>query len=121
MHEARRETVRKGFEQRSKRGLGRYKEGETGRKGPSQRSVGLRCRGVRGFSDRFRWGVLRSPPFTCSRKSASRILHRSPLRGARSPRIGAAGPGRAVDRGTAPQNGLERAVLQPPSGGYSAG
>ena len=43
----------KGYEQHSERGLGRYKDGEMGRKVPSRRSVGLRYRRVRGFSDSF--------------------------------------------------------------------
>jgi hypothetical protein len=41
----------KGFEQRSERGFGQYKEGEMGGEVPSRRSVGLRHRRIRGFSD----------------------------------------------------------------------
>jgi hypothetical protein len=47
------ETVRKGFEQRSERRFGQSKEGEIGGEVPSRRSVGLRYRGIRGFSDGF--------------------------------------------------------------------
>src|SRR5215216_4497488 len=47
------ETVRKGYERCFERGSGRYEEGEIGRKEPSRRSVGLRHRRPRGFSDSF--------------------------------------------------------------------
>ena len=43
----------KGFEQRSERRFGQSKEGEIGGEVPSRRSVGLRYRGIRGFSDGF--------------------------------------------------------------------
>ena len=43
----------KGSERRSEGGFGRYEEGEMGRKGPPWRSVGLRHRRLRGFSDSF--------------------------------------------------------------------
>jgi hypothetical protein len=42
----------KGFEQRSERGFGQYKEGEMPGEVFSRRSVGLRRR-IRGFSDGF--------------------------------------------------------------------
>ena len=51
----------KGYEHRSSRDLGRYKEGEMDRKAPLRPLAGLRCRRVRGFSDSFRRGILRSP------------------------------------------------------------
>src|SRR5919112_4938701 len=44
----------KGSEQHSEGGSGRYEEDEMGRKEPSRRSVGLRHRRLRGFSDSFR-------------------------------------------------------------------
>jgi hypothetical protein len=47
------ETVRKGFEQRSEPGFGRYTGYEKGREAPSRGSAGLRSRRLRGFSDSF--------------------------------------------------------------------
>jgi hypothetical protein len=43
----------KGFEQGSERGFGRYTDGYMDRKEPAWRSVGLRCRSLRPFSDSF--------------------------------------------------------------------
>ena len=42
-----------GSEQHSEGGSGRYREDEMGRKEPSRRSLGLRHRRLRGFSDCF--------------------------------------------------------------------
>ena len=47
------ETIRKGFEQRSEPGFGRYGGYEKGREVPSRGSAGLRSRRARGFSDSF--------------------------------------------------------------------
>jgi hypothetical protein len=48
-----RETVRKGYEQRSERGFGRYTEAKRGRRATFRCPVRLRCRRVRAFSDSF--------------------------------------------------------------------
>ncbi len=46
-----RETVRKGYEQRSERGFGRYTEHKMDRKAPPWRPVRLRWERLRDFSD----------------------------------------------------------------------
>jgi hypothetical protein len=73
----------KGSERRSEGGFGRYEEGEMGRKGPPWRSVGLRHRRLRGFSDSFRRCILRTSPLRRSRKFATakqRISNRIKIR-----------------------------------------
>src|SRR5215207_8238289 len=58
--EVRGETVRKGYEQRSDRGFGWFKEGEMDGKAPLWRPAGLRCKCLRGFSDSLGSSVLGS-------------------------------------------------------------
>src|SRR5215211_8402032 len=54
------ETVRKGYEQRSDRGFGWFKEGEMDGKAPLWRPAGLRCKCLRCFSDSLGSSVLGS-------------------------------------------------------------
>ena len=58
--EARRETVRKGYEQRFETRFGRYTGAAMDRKAPLWRPAGLRYKCVRDFSDSLRRGVLGS-------------------------------------------------------------
>jgi hypothetical protein len=53
-----RETVRKGFEQRSNCEFDRYTEHEIGQEGASRQPVGLRHQHVRDFSDSLRSWTL---------------------------------------------------------------
>jgi hypothetical protein len=68
-----RETVRKGFEQRSEPGFGRYTGYEKGREVPSRGSAGLRSRRLRGFSDGFSRQLCKLPWTTSEVSPAHRM------------------------------------------------
>jgi hypothetical protein len=75
IHEVPSETVRKGFEQRSEPGFGRYTGYEEGREAPSRGAAGLRSRRARGFSDSFvgAFSEVRYPQATPKQQQKSLI------------------------------------------------